>query len=84
MAFNADTVERPFEKRGKFTATRGSNYGKWVLRLFQKERPSSFTPTLLENRLVEVKVRTVLKNERQAKHREHEKYPIVDQIVDFA
>ena len=85
MAFNAKQIILTAGENGKFKVGARSNYAKLFKKLFpgnaKRQRKS---PKNLMNTLLAVRVRTVRLNEKQKSLAEHERYSIIDEVIDFA
>ena len=82
MAFNANTVHLPLGDKGRFTASRRSNYGKLIKKQLGRSQSSkAATPDFFFGKLYEVNVRTVVNDEKQKPIPADEQYSIVDRVI---
>ena len=77
MSFNKSTIKRLFGRNGDFTATRLRKYGKLMRRLIGPKKCTVATPHALKDKLFNVNVKTVEKDERQRPLRKGERYLMI-------
>ena len=85
IAFNCKSVEVPCGKSGRFTIGRRSRWGRFCNK-FEKQHQllGDGCPDDLKGKLLIVKTRTVTSDLKQKTHEKHEKYSVVEEIIELA
>ena len=69
-------------KGGRLVLTRGQKLTTELLKVFQiKKRPDRLSPIMLKGHLIQIKVRTVLIDNRQRRLTELQQYSVVDSML---
>ena len=85
MPLNAATVQHPAGESGKFKVGARSKYFKTLKRLYGENAAKfSRSPKTLMQQLFIVRVRTVTQDDRQKNHHEHERYSVIEEIIELA
>ena len=85
MAFNCKAVRVPCCKSGEFFMGRRSNWAKLCKRSHKEfQILGGGSPDELKEKLVTVSVRTVTQDQKQRRHAEHDRYSVIDEIVEMA
>ena len=85
LAQNVVEIRLPTGKSGKFKVGARSNYNKMLKRIFGVGVAKyTKSPSVLKNKLLIARIRTVKTNEKQKQLHENERYSVVDEIIDLA